>query len=93
MYCPNCGKSIKEYDNFCRYCGVNLREEEKEEIQIKSYSDNEIIKDEVCQVKKVDIPQDNGDELVLFDVKNIGCHCSGQYFLHRYSFLIFGIFS
>lgn len=69
MYCPNCGKSIKEYDNFCRYCGVNLREEEKEEIQIKSYSDNEIIKDEVCQVKKVDIPQDNGDELVLFDVK------------------------
>jgi membrane-flanked domain len=69
MYCPNCGKSIKEYDNFCRYCGVNLREEEKEEIQIKSYSDNEIIKDEVSQVKKVDIPQDNGDELVLFDVK------------------------
>lgn len=69
MYCPNCGKSIKEYDNFCRYCGVNLREEEKEEIQIKSYSDNEIIKDEVCQVKKADIPQDNGDELVLFDVK------------------------
>lgn len=69
MYCPNCGKPIKEYDNFCRYCGVNLREEEKEEIQIKSYCDNEIIKDEVSQVKKVDIPQDNGDELVLFDVK------------------------
>ena len=46
MYCPNCGKSIKEYDNFCRYCGVNLREEEKEEIfsptQIRKYVERTI---------------------------------------------------
>lgn len=25
MYCPNCGKEIKENDNFCRYCGIDLR--------------------------------------------------------------------
>lgn len=28
MFCPNCGKEIKEYDNFCRYCGADLRVEE-----------------------------------------------------------------
>lgn len=28
MYCPNCGKEIKENDNFCRYCGYDLRTEE-----------------------------------------------------------------
>ena len=30
MYCPNCGKQIKKDDNFCRYCGVNLKTENKE---------------------------------------------------------------
>ena len=25
MYCPNCGEQVKEEDNFCRYCGANLK--------------------------------------------------------------------
>lgn len=27
MFCPNCGKEVKENDNFCRYCGNNLHTE------------------------------------------------------------------
>lgn len=33
MYCPNCGKQIKEYDNFCRFCGTDLRENDFEKCQ------------------------------------------------------------
>lgn len=25
MFCSNCGKEVKENDNFCRYCGADLR--------------------------------------------------------------------
>ena len=32
MYCPNCGKEVKENDNFCRYCGNNLQEKIKEPV-------------------------------------------------------------
>ena len=27
MFCPNCGKQIKDYDNFCRYCGIDLKDD------------------------------------------------------------------
>ena len=27
MFCPNCGKQVKENDKFCRYCGYKLDEE------------------------------------------------------------------
>ena len=27
MFCPNCGKQIKDYDNFCRYCGIDLKKD------------------------------------------------------------------
>lgn len=27
MYCSNCGKEVKENDNFCRFCGFNLQNE------------------------------------------------------------------
>ena len=70
MYCPNCGKTIKDYDNFCRYCGADLREEPvNQEIISKINRENEIKKEEEENVKKIDIPHDNGEELVLFDVK------------------------
>ena len=26
MYCPNCGKKVNDYDNFCKFCGRDLRE-------------------------------------------------------------------
>lgn len=70
MYCPNCGKTIKEYDNFCRYCGADLRENaDKQEVIINSYNENEIKKDEKADMQIVDLASDNGEELVLFDVK------------------------
>lgn len=31
MFCPNCGKPVKENDNFCRYCGSSLNFEPKQE--------------------------------------------------------------
>lgn len=70
MYCPNCGKTIKEYDNFCRYCGADLRENsDKQEVIINSYNENEIKNDEKADIQIVDLASDNGEELVLFDVK------------------------
>lgn len=48
MFCPNCGKEIKDSDNFCRYCGVDLRIDEPQVIndtndkneKIQSYIEN-----------------------------------------------------
>lgn len=33
MFCPNCGKEYYENQNFCRYCGANLTENNTEEQQ------------------------------------------------------------
>ena len=32
MFCPNCGKKVNDYDNFCKFCGHDLREEKPEKI-------------------------------------------------------------
>lgn len=26
MFCPNCGKKVNDFDNFCKFCGHDLRE-------------------------------------------------------------------
>jgi len=30
MYCSNCGKTVKEYDYFCKYCGKDLRAQDED---------------------------------------------------------------
>lgn len=29
MFCPNCGKKVNDYDNFCKFCGHDLRDHEE----------------------------------------------------------------
>lgn len=55
MYCPNCGKEVKENDNFCRFCGIKLNTQQEEcfvqktkEIE-KEAEDEEIV---LYEVKK-----------------------------------------
>ena len=77
MFCPKCGKQIKEDDNFCRYCGADLRIENSiepakqvvEEVITESDSENNKV---VLEVKKSEKPQESlytGEELVLYDIK------------------------
>lgn len=60
MFCPNCGKEIKETDNFCRYCGSDLRKELQQPVTEKTVVTEEI------PVKTEE------EEYVLYDVKK---HC------------------
>ena len=63
MFCPKCGKHVYETDNFCRYCGNNLKES----------------KEEIAESEKVIQPEQNeqqeekyfydGEELVLYVAK------------------------
>ena len=60
MYCPNCGKEIKEQDNFCRFCGYDLRnddfiEEQPETVENKTPQKEEFVYE--------------GEELVLCEVE------------------------
>ncbi len=73
MFCPNCGKQIKENDNFCRYCGYDLRADaviEKEpqnfaaeETHFHKSTDSSDLKEEYVKLP------DDIEELVLYDVK------------------------
>lgn len=58
MFCPNCGKEIKDFDNFCRYCGIDLR------------CETSVVKDVVHQepVHVEEKQKDYEEELVLYDV-------------------------
>ena len=65
MFCPNCGKEIKETDNFCRYCGSDLRAE--------------IQQPKIVEVIKEEIPvKSDEEEYVLYDVQKH--HIFGIYF-------------
>lgn len=60
MFCPNCGKQIKDTDNFCRYCGADVRNEGFEESEKIKYTVSE---------KIYKMPAQSDEELVLYDVK------------------------
>ena len=65
MFCQNCGKQIGENDNFCRYCGADLKSDIVE-------SEDDIEKFFEEQQKDEDVDEDfqySGEELVLYDVK------------------------
>lgn len=90
MFCPNCGKQVKDSDNFCRYCGAPLSEKAEESnvqtfIETPTYTNSEETtqKQTACSVEidedkqqdiqpeipEYDLPSDNMEELVLYDVK------------------------
>lgn len=65
MYCPNCGKEVKEQDNFCRFCGFDLKDEdfifeEKSELSEQNASEKEPEKEKFVY---------EGEELVLCEVE------------------------
>jgi membrane protein YdbS with pleckstrin-like domain len=59
MYCPNCGKEVKEYDRFCRFCGTNLQQEIIKPLEPK-IEVKEVVKEKIL---------DNVEEVVLYVVK------------------------
>ncbi len=78
MFCPNCGKQIKDNDNFCRYCGSDLR------VNVEDFSANNNQEYVVhhYQPEKMEynhqpnndepeykLPDENSEELVLCDIK------------------------
>lgn len=75
MYCPNCGKEVKETDNFCRYCGQSL----SQDVQMSEHFETRepVISEPVRE--KVQEPQpeegfeqvfdDSVEEVVLYEVK------------------------
>ena len=61
MFCPNCGKQIKESDNFCRFCGTYLKDEQNCE-QVLQYFEKT---DNTVEDANLDIRE----EFVLYEVK------------------------
>ncbi len=69
MFCPNCGKQIKDNDNFCRYCGADLRVDTLENTT-QSPDEKYIIHNyEDSSKQEYKLPPENSEELVLYDVK------------------------
>jgi len=36
MFCPNCGKKINDTDNFCKFCGKDLRDENPNSFTVRT---------------------------------------------------------
>ena len=69
MFCPNCGKQVKDFDNFCRYCGADLKNDQSDE-KTKAADEEYIVQHyNEPETQKYEFPPDNGEELVLYDVK------------------------
>lgn len=49
MFCPNCGKRINDFDNFCKYCGHDLRND-----RVESYTENNIYSNNDVPFQKTD---------------------------------------
>ena len=72
MFCPNCGKQVKDFDNFCRYCGADLKNDQSDE-KTKAADEEYIVQHyNEPETQKYEFPPDNSEELVLYDVKK---HC------------------
>ena len=83
MFCPNCGKQVKENDKFCRYCGYKLDEELNSDVVSVPYIEypnkNETSEDytvhhyeaqpEEAPKEEEVTPAYDGEELVIYDVK------------------------
>ena len=69
MFCPNCGKQVKDFDNFCRYCSADLKNDQSDE-KTKAADEEYIVQHyNEPETQKYEFPPDNGEELVLYDVK------------------------
>lgn len=85
MFCPNCGKKINDYDNFCKFCGRELRETsyietpDEEKIPLNQMRENFTVEiPSVMQVKdepKTAIIEDDkiieneDEEIVVYEIK------------------------
>ena len=85
MFCPKCGKPVKENDNFCRYCGNRLeldqpsdaitqsyiehaeKSEVPEEYTVHHYEPQPVVEEE--NVKEYKLPDEDSEELVIYDIK------------------------
>lgn len=68
MFCPNCGKEVKETDNFCRYCGQSLLEDVQVTEPVKENVREIVDKSEMVE-DCFDMDNDSVEEVVLYEVK------------------------
>ena len=83
MFCPNCGKKVNDDDNFCKFCGRDLRGERIENYQENipyrnsdvpfqktDYADYTPVTPAPVTEIKEELPQVNEDEeIVVYEIK------------------------
>lgn len=71
MFCPNCGKQVKDFDNFCRFCGADLKDKNQSRVTtFVEEPEKETVNENIqVEIDDCDLPSDNEEELVLYDVK------------------------
>lgn len=70
MFCSKCGKELKDGVKFCKYCGYNLEEEEKDAFEVTDEDKPTVTDDESGALFAQDIKEDTGKENVDLDENN-----------------------
>lgn len=78
MFCPNCGKQTKDEDNFCRYCGCDLRIEETAAESYIEHTDSEILEEDEQALSEIfdeepdtkEIEEENDEDETFDDIED-----------------------
>ena len=84
MFCPHCGKKVNDIDNFCKFCGYDLRDGRVENYAEQSaiYNENTPVERQIfgdyrevkTQAEPEDVRQDviqvnEDEEIVVYEIK------------------------
>ncbi|WP_291490180.1 zinc-ribbon domain-containing protein, partial [Desulfurella sp.] len=84
MFCPNCGKEIDDSSKFCKFCGYNITQQDKQKQEEKqTNTPKDSLKPDLKVIQK---PKNDSLLVVIIVVVLIAIAAFGGYFVYKSMF-------